>query len=91
MMSIFKDKVAIVTGGAGGIGKGLCEELCKHDAIVIATDINDNKLKKTVKKICDTYGRCSAVTFSSTDYDAFKKCIEDTAAREGRLDYIFNN
>ena len=90
-MSTFQDKVAIVTGAAGGIGKGLCEQLCKQGVIVIATDINQIKLKKTVKEICDTGGKCSAVTFSTADYDAFKKCIEDTAIREGRLDYIFNN
>jgi NAD(P)-dependent dehydrogenase (short-subunit alcohol dehydrogenase family) len=90
-MSIFQDKVAIVTGGAGGIGKALCEQLAKEGAIVVATDINEVRLKKTVKDICESGGRCAGVSFSVTDYDIFKGCIEDTVRKEGRLDYIFNN
>ncbi|NOY69269.1 MAG: SDR family oxidoreductase [Deltaproteobacteria bacterium] len=90
-MNIFKQKVCIVTGGAGGIGKALCEQLAGQGAIVVATDINEDALNRTVKGICDAGGRCSAAVFNVADYDAFKKCIEDTAGREGRLDYMFNN
>jgi NAD(P)-dependent dehydrogenase (short-subunit alcohol dehydrogenase family) len=90
-MSIFKDKVSIVTGSAGGIGKAICEELAREGAIVIATDINEKKLETTVNEICKSGGRCSGVTFNVADYDAFKQCIDDTVKREGRLDYIFNN
>ena len=39
-MKIFKDKIAIVTGGAAGIGRGLCEELAKAGAMVVLTDID---------------------------------------------------
>ena len=39
-MDIFRDKTAIVTGGASGIGKGLCEELAKCGARVVVADIN---------------------------------------------------
>ncbi len=90
-MSIFKEKICIVTGGAEGIGKALCEQLAGEGAIVVATDINEDRLKKTVQSICNAGGRCSASAFDVADYEAFKKCIKDTANREGRLDYIFNN
>ena len=90
-MSIFKDKVAIVTGAASGIGKGLCEELAGRGAKVVATDINEEMLQSTVASIKGASHPVHAEKQDVTDYDAFKKLVEDTVAREGRLDYIFNN
>lgn len=90
-MSIFNKKVCIITGAAAGIGKALCEQLAEQGAIVVATDMNEDALKRTVKGICDRGGRCSAAVVNVTDYDVFKKCIEDTANQEGKLDYLFNN
>ena len=90
-MSLFKDKVCIVTGGAGGIGKALCEQLARAGGIVVATDVNRERLDETVQEICKKGGRCTLEIFNVADYDAFKKCIDDTVDREGRLDYLFNN
>ncbi|MBC2715631.1 MAG: SDR family NAD(P)-dependent oxidoreductase [Desulfobacteraceae bacterium] len=39
-MDIFKDKVAIVTGGGSGIGKALCDRLASQGADVVLSDIN---------------------------------------------------
>ena len=41
-MTTFKDRVAIVTGGASGIGRGLCEELGRLGAVVIVADLDDH-------------------------------------------------
>jgi len=90
-MSIFRDKIAIVTGAASGIGKGLCEELAGRGAKVVATDINEEMLQSTVASIKGASHPVRAEKQDVTDYDAFKKLVEDTVAREGRLDYIFNN
>jgi len=38
-MEKFKNRVAIVTGGAVGIGKALCEELVRGGAIVVVADV----------------------------------------------------
>jgi NADP-dependent 3-hydroxy acid dehydrogenase YdfG len=90
-MSIFKEKVCVVTGAGAGIGKALCENLAKQGAIVIATDINEKNLENTVQGINKAGGRCQGSVFNVTDYEAFKKCIEDASDQEGHLDYIFNN
>lgn len=90
-MSLFTDKVCIVTGGAGGIGKSLCEQLAQAGGIVVASDVNRERLDKTVQNICKKGGRCTSEIFDVSNHEAFKKCINDTVEREGRLDYIFNN
>ena len=90
-MSIFKEKVCIVTGAASGIGKALCEELARRGARVIATDINTEILQNMVSSIKDGSPHVQAEKLDVTDYEAFQKLIEDTVAREGRLDYLFNN
>jgi NAD(P)-dependent dehydrogenase (short-subunit alcohol dehydrogenase family) len=40
MMDRFRDKTALVTGGASGIGRALCEELGRLGALVAAADID---------------------------------------------------
>jgi NAD(P)-dependent dehydrogenase (short-subunit alcohol dehydrogenase family) len=90
-MSIFKDKTAVVTGAASGIGKALAEELARRGAKVVATDINEEALQSTVASIKGASHPVHAQKQDVTDYEAFKQLVDDTVAREGRLDYIFNN
>ena len=90
-MSLFKDKIAIVTGAASGIGKALVEELASRGAKVVATDINKEALDSTVASIKAASHPVRAEKQDVADYEAFKKLVEDTVSREGRLDYIFNN
>jgi NAD(P)-dependent dehydrogenase (short-subunit alcohol dehydrogenase family) len=90
-MNIFEDKVAIVTGSASGIGKALSEELAARGAKVIATDVNEEMLQQAVGGIRGAKHPVQISKLDVTDYDAFKKLIGDTAAKEGKLDYLFNN
>lgn len=90
-MNIFEDKIAIVTGAASGIGKALSEELAARGAKVIATDVNDEMLQKTIANMNQSRHPVKGVRLDVTDYDAFKKLIDETAAEEGKLDYLFNN
>jgi NAD(P)-dependent dehydrogenase (short-subunit alcohol dehydrogenase family) len=39
-MNTFKDKIAVVTGGASGVGRALCEVLSRQGGIVVVADIN---------------------------------------------------
>ncbi len=88
-MNIFKDKVAIVTGAASGIGKALSEELCRRGAIVVLTDWKEDQVCEVTDAIPSDCA--SSVCLDVTDYDAFKTLVDDTAKQFGRIDYLFNN
>jgi 3-oxoacyl-[acyl-carrier protein] reductase len=60
MADPFKDKVAIVTGGASGIGRALCEALCRRGAHVIVADIDLTGAQRLAAAIGETGGRARA-------------------------------
>jgi NAD(P)-dependent dehydrogenase (short-subunit alcohol dehydrogenase family) len=90
-MEIFRDKTAIVTGGASGIGKGLCEELVRYGAHVVVADRNRDGARKVAASLQTSGGRAEAVELDVTVEPNVRSLVEKTAAEAGNLDYIFNN
>lgn len=90
-MKIYKGKVAIITGGASGIGKSLGEKLASFGAHVVLSDINKEGLDKTIEEITANGGSASGEVLDVVDYEAFKAHIESVVADKGKIDYIFNN
>ena len=90
-MDIFRDKTAIVTGGASGIGKGLCEELGKYGAHVVVADLNGEEARNVAKNLKSSGGRAEAVKLDVTNEEDVRGLVDETTANSGRLDYIFNN
>ena len=90
-MDVFRDKTAIVTGGASGIGKGLCEELGKYGAHVVVADVNEEEARNVAASLKASGGRAEAVKLDVTNEEDVRGLIDETAAKSGRLDYIFNN
>ena len=87
----FRDKVAIVTGGASGIGQALCEELGRRGAVVIVADIDGQKAQQVASGITAQGGRAESADVDVSDAKQIGKLIEQTVSRHERLDYIFNN
>ena len=90
-MSIYNNKVAIVTGAGSGIGQGLSEQLAKRGAHVVISDISEDRINKVAKGIKASGGNVTAVKLDVTDHEAVTKIVIDTVEGHGRLDYIFNN
>ena len=90
-MDIFRDKVAIVTGGGSGIGKALCERLTEFGANVVLSDINPQSATEVAEAIRNAGGKAVGHALDVTEYAAFEKHVSDTVEEHGRLDYIFNN
>jgi NAD(P)-dependent dehydrogenase (short-subunit alcohol dehydrogenase family) len=78
-----KDRVAIVTGAAKGLGKAFCLALTKEGAKIVAVDIAD--LKDTMKEIESLGGEAKAILADVSSESDTKKLAEDTFKSFGRI------
>lgn len=90
-MSEFKDKIAIVTGAASGIGRAVAEELGRRASIVTLADINEDGARSVAEGINSSGGRARAFRLDVSNAEDVQKLVDETVAESGRLDYIFNN
>ena len=87
-----KDKIAIVTGGARGIGKGICESLSIAGANVIVADLNLDDALKTVGYLESVgSGDKFAMFLDVTDDASIKDMVEKSINEFGRIDILVNN
>ena len=87
----WQGKVAVVTGGASGIGRAICDQLAKGEARVIVADINGEAAETAAMQIVQAGGHAEAATVDVTDSSAVTKLVDGTISSYGKLDYIFNN
>ncbi|WP_425538631.1 SDR family NAD(P)-dependent oxidoreductase [Microaceticoccus formicicus] len=84
-------KVAVVTGGASGIGLGSTKVLAEHGATVVMVGTNENKGKKVEKELMDLGLDVMFIQGDVTSESSCKSCIEEVDRKFGRLDILFNN
>jgi NAD(P)-dependent dehydrogenase (short-subunit alcohol dehydrogenase family) len=87
----FRDAIAIVTGGASGIGAALGRELARLEARVILADRQLKAASDVAASINGSGGKAEAVELDVRDAIAFDGLVALTLERHGRLDYLFNN
>jgi 2-deoxy-D-gluconate 3-dehydrogenase len=87
-----KGKVAIVTGGNGGIGLGIAEGLARAGADIVVLGRNTAKSASAAKHLQNDCGvRALAVTADVSRSDDVARAISETQAHFGRIDILFNN
>ncbi|MCF8506174.1 MAG: glucose 1-dehydrogenase [Caulobacter sp.] len=79
-------KVALVTGGASGIGQGCAELLASEGASVVVTDLQDDKGRAVAAAIGGLY-----LNHDVTDEAAWVAIVAEIEKRLGRLDILVNN
>jgi NAD(P)-dependent dehydrogenase (short-subunit alcohol dehydrogenase family) len=86
----FAGAVAIVTGGASGIGRALGEVLARRGASVVLADVQVDLAEDVAAGIRAGGGRATAEGLDVTDFAAMSRLVQDTFQGAGRLDYVFN-
>ena len=83
--------IAIVTGGASGIGKAICNELVSKNVQVIIADINERDGKAFEAELNKEANISRFVYLNVTDFKSVERVINEVYQEFGRLDYLFNN
>lgn len=83
-----EDKVCIVTGSAGGIGRAIVERLVKEGAKVTVADINVEAAEKTAREIGPS---TIAVKVDVTDRKSVEQMVAETESRVGPVEILVNN
>jgi 3-oxoacyl-[acyl-carrier protein] reductase len=90
-MGILENKVAIVTGGANGLGKAYCLRMAQEGAKVVVADIAEKEAQAVVAEIKAAGGKAIALKVDVTSEAATKKMAEETVKAFGRIDALVNN
>jgi NADP-dependent 3-hydroxy acid dehydrogenase YdfG len=87
-MKLLQDKVAVLTGAAGGIGVPIARALVAEGAQVLLTDVDADGLAKLAAELGSA---CTTCVADLADEDAPGKIIAECSKRFGRLDILINN
>lgn len=86
MAERLKDKVALITGAAQGLGKEMAKSMIAEGAIVFISDINSAQLEATAEELS-----CSAILLDVTNSNNWEKAIDQIKNDAGKLNILVNN
>lgn len=90
-MKDLQDKVAVVTGAASGIGKGITKSLLKKGVKVVLSDIEDKALKTTVSYFQDCGANVHGILADVSNPRDVAKMVEKTLEKYGAVHILCNN
>jgi len=85
-----KDRIALVTGAAGDIGRTTAKRFAEEGAAVILSDINEQGCKKALQEVEQLGGACSMIIADVTREDDIVRMFAAVKERYGRLDILAN-
>ena len=84
-------KVALVTGGAKGIGAAIVRSFSEEGAIVSIADRNPKDAQRLMEEMGTTPEKVFCIPTELTDQDSCLKAVEDTIERAGKIDCLIHN
>lgn len=90
-MRDLKGKVAVVTGGASGVGRALGEALVERGAKVVLSDINAEALEATAAELRDKGGDVVGIAADVMKQESVEALADQVYARHGAVHLLFNN
>jgi len=86
-----KDKVALVTGGARGIGQAIAMTFAKEGADIVVADVNLEVAQKTASEIESLGRKALALEMDVTDYQKVEEGVNKILDKFGKVDILVNN
>ena len=84
-------KVAIITGGASGMGRATVMEFLRQGASVAFADINEAAIADTLREAREISDKVIGIRADLTDEDACKRVVDETREQFGPINVLFNN
>ena len=84
-------KIAVVTGGAQGIGQAIATTLAQEGSDVVVADLDANRCEETVARIQQLGRKAMAVSVNVGDWDQVKGMIDQVQKDWQRIDILVNN
>jgi NAD(P)-dependent dehydrogenase (short-subunit alcohol dehydrogenase family) len=87
----FKGKRVFITGICGGIGFGIAEQFAGSGAIIIATDLNEERLREKVSQLNERFGPCcKTYPMDVTQKDSVENVVAASERNHGPVDILIN-
>lgn len=90
-MTDLAGKVALVTGGAQGLGEAICRALAAVGVVVLVADVREEQAEKVASEIGAEGGKAIALRLDVTDQDQILSSVANVIQQHGHLDILINN
>lgn len=91
MKKILENRIAVITGGADGIGKATAIRFASEGALALIWDLNEEKGNETVSGIIADGGKAEFYKVNTADYKAVEIATHQIIEKYGQIDILINN
>ncbi|MCR8655950.1 SDR family NAD(P)-dependent oxidoreductase [Paenibacillus endoradicis] len=90
-MKKLEGKIALISGAAGGIGKGMATAFVKEGATVVVVDLNEELGNQTIKELQEFAPESMFIQANLAEHNKLAGIVKQVADKYGRLDILVNN
>ena len=90
-MNGLKDRIAVVTGGADGIGRATAMRFAQEGTVVVIWDMNEEKGKQTVAEINAAGGKASFLKVNTSNFAEVEAASKKVVEQYGKYEILINN